>query len=106
MNPLRNPFLKKERLEAFCDGVFAIAITILVLDMKVPKHEDLQASGGLYGYMIKLWPTYLSYVVSFLTVGIYWSNYHWLFSFIKKTNHVFNLLNVLGLMAVVLIPFT
>lgn len=97
----------KERLEMFSDGVFAIAITILVLEIKIPKHDDLIQWGGLFGYLTHIWPTYVAYIVSFLMIGIYWSNHHHLFLFmIKKTNHFFNLINVGLLMAIALMPFT
>jgi len=106
MNP-RNPLLKTDRLEMFTDGVFAIAITLLILEVKIPKHAELEAYGGLAGYLLKIWPAYLSYVVSFIVIGIYWSNLHWLFSFvIIRTNHVFNLLCLLFLMTIAFIPFT
>jgi len=106
MGKRSNPYLKKDRLEMFCDGVFAIAITLLILEIKIPTHENLINAGGLYGYLVKIWPSYLSYAISFLSIGIYWSNHHWLFSFIKKTNHVFNLLNVVSLMAIAVMPFS
>ncbi|MFI5209655.1 MAG: TMEM175 family protein [Gemmatimonadales bacterium] len=57
------------RLEAFSDGVIAIIITIMVLELKVPHGDDLAALGGL-------WPVFLSYVLSFLYLGIYWNNHH------------------------------
>ncbi|HEX5046797.1 MAG TPA: TMEM175 family protein [Gammaproteobacteria bacterium] len=59
----------KTRLEAFSDGVFAIIITIMVLELKVPHGEDLAA-------LAPLWPMFLSYVLSFVVVGIYWNNHH------------------------------
>jgi uncharacterized membrane protein len=59
----------KSRLEAFSDGVIAIIITIMVLEMKVPHGEDLEA-------LTPLWPVFLSYVLSFVYVGIYWNNHH------------------------------
>ena len=106
MNP-RNPLLKTDRLEMFTDGVFAIAITLLILEVKIPKHADLDEAGGLYAYLGQIWPSYLSYFISFLVIGIYWSNIHWLFTFIiRKTNHVFNLLCLLFLMTIAFIPFT
>ncbi len=99
--------MKTDRLEMFSDGVFAIAITLLILEVKIPKHEDLIASGGLYNYLLHLWPSYLSYVVSFFVLGIYWSNHHHLFTFvIKKTDHVFNMMNILFLMTIAFMPFT
>jgi uncharacterized membrane protein len=60
------------RLEAFSDGVLAIIITIMVLELKVP-HSD--ALGALLG----LWPVFLSYVLSFIYIGIYWNNHHHMF---------------------------
>lgn len=59
----------KNRLEAFSDGVIAIIITIMVLELKVPHAADLQA-------LAPLWPVFLSYVLSFIYVGIYWNNHH------------------------------
>ena len=102
----KNPLLNTERLLAFSDGVFAIAITLLILEIKIPKHEDLEHYGGLYNYLIHLWPNYLAYVVSFIVIGIYWSNHHWLFTFIHKTNHTFNLIHILFLMTICFLPFT
>ena len=100
-----NPDLHAGRLEMFSDGVFAIAITLLILEIKLPHHEDLERYGSLYNYLMHLWPSYTAYIVSFMVIGIYWSNHHWLFSFVKKTNHVFNLLNIVFLMTVAFIPF-
>jgi uncharacterized membrane protein len=61
--------MEKNRLEAFSDGVIAIIITIMVLELKVPHEDSLQA-------LVKLWPVFVSYVLSFLYVGIYWNNHH------------------------------
>jgi uncharacterized membrane protein len=59
----------KNRLEAFSDGVFAIIITIMVLELKVPHSASLAA-------LLALWPVFLSYVLSFVFLGIYWNNHH------------------------------
>ena len=101
----KNHLLKTDRLLAFSDGVLAIAITLLVLEIKIPKHADIVNAGGLYNYLFFIWPSYLSYVVSFLIIGIYWSNHNWLFTFIHKTNHIFNLIHIFFLMAVCFLPF-
>jgi uncharacterized membrane protein len=61
--------MHKGRLEAFSDGVFAIIITILVLEIKVPHAEDFSA-------LVPLWPVFVSYVLSFIYLGIYWNNHH------------------------------
>ncbi len=61
--------MEKNRLEAFSDGVIAIIITIMVLELKVPHDDSGQA-------LVTLWPVFASYVLSFLYVGIYWNNHH------------------------------
>lgn len=67
----------KNRLEAFSDGVLAIIITIMVLEMKIPHGDDLAA-------LWPLWPVVLSYLLSFIYVGIYWNNHHHLLHTIKQ----------------------
>ena len=69
----------KGRLEAFSDGVLAIIITIMVLELKVPHGTDLPALGPLV-------PVFLSYVLSFIYVGIYWSNHHHLLQAVRHVN--------------------
>ena len=68
--------VSKGRLEAFSDGVVAILITIMVLELKVPQGSDLQA-------LAPLGPVFLSYVLSFVNLGIYWANHHHLFQAAK-----------------------
>jgi len=88
------------RLEAFSDGVMAVAITLLVLDLRVP---DVKA--GLFEALLRQWPIYLGYVTSFLVIGILWLHHHHIFKYIKRTDHVVLFLNLLMLMCVALIPF-
>ena len=78
--------MEKNRLEAFSDGVLAIVITIMVLELKVPEHtaEQIPHTAGLADLKDKL-PVFLSYVLSFIYVGIYWNNHHHLF---HSTKHV------------------
>ena len=71
--------MTKGRLEAFSDGVIAIIITIMVLEMKVPHGDDLAA-------LAPLWPVFLSYVLSFTFIGIYWTNHHHLLHAIDSVN--------------------
>jgi uncharacterized membrane protein len=93
------------RVEAFSDGVFGIAVTLLVLDLKVPRTADLAGRAALATALIRQWPTYLSYVLSFLTVLIMWANHHRLFGVIRRTNHTFLLINGVLLMFITLVPF-
>jgi uncharacterized membrane protein len=94
------------RLEAFSDGVFAVAITLLVLDIKTPKAADLAAGHtGLIDALLAQWPAYLSYVLSFLTVLIMWANHHEMFRHIRRVDDTFLLLNGLLLLFITLAPF-
>jgi uncharacterized membrane protein len=93
-----------DRLEAFSDGVIAIAITLLIIEIGVPHIED----GGnreLLEQLLHLWPSYLGYVVSFLTIGIMWINHHLIFRFIARTDQRLIVLNTLFLLCVAFIPF-
>lgn len=91
------------RLEAFSDAVIAVAITLLILDIKVP---DASSAHGLWHALGHLWPNYASYAVSFFVIGIIWANHHSLLDVIQRVNRQLALLNVLALMAIVLIPFS
>jgi uncharacterized membrane protein len=92
------------RLEAFSDGVFAIAITLLIIEIKVPSHKMLEEQ-TLMHYIGAQWPKYFAYVFSFINLGIYWANHHYLFRLFRRTDHYFNLLNVLFLMTIAFIPY-
>jgi uncharacterized membrane protein len=89
-----------KRAEAFSDGVFAVAITLLVLELKVPDGD-----GGLAHRLLTIWPSYLAYVVSFLTIGIMWLNHHTLFTHIVRVDRVLLVFNLLLLMLVAVVPF-
>ncbi|HEX3049269.1 MAG TPA: TMEM175 family protein [Aggregatilineaceae bacterium] len=89
------------RLEAFSDGVFAIAITLLVLDIKVPRAEpDLLRALG------EQWPSYVAYVVSFLTISVMWVNHHHLFKLIARADNRLLFLNSLLLMLITFLNFS
>src|ERR687885_75583 len=90
------------RLETFSDGVFAIAITLLVLLFETP---ELHAEESLGHVLLHQWPSYVSYVVSFVTIGIIWVNHHTIFRHVARTDRVFLFVNVLFLMCVAFIPY-
>jgi uncharacterized membrane protein len=90
------------RLETFADGVMAIAITLLILEIEVPHVE---AGESLATALARQWPSYAAYVVSFLTIGIIWVNHHHLFAVVERTNHTFLMLNVLFLMTIAGLPW-
>jgi len=103
--PMSEEAKETGRIEAFSDGVFAIAITLLVLDMKVPGAKDLPQDVRLISVLGRQWPTYLAYVTSFLTILIMCVNHHRLFQHIRRTDQVFLMLNGLLLMGVTVVPF-
>ena len=73
------------RVEAFSDGVFAIAVTLLVLDLKVPKPADL-GSQTLLAALARQWPTFLAYLTSFATILVMWVNHHKMFSHVHRVD--------------------
>jgi uncharacterized membrane protein len=89
------------RLEAFSDGVFAIAITLLIIEVHVPD----AAPGRLAHDLAEQWPSYAAYVVSFLQIGIVWVNHHTLLAHVARTDRTLLFLNLLMLMCVAFIPF-
>ena len=94
------------RTEAFSDGVIAIAITLLALEVRVPTHEATEAAGGLANALLEDWPSYFAFITSFLTILIMWVNHHRMFKMFKRTDHVFLMLNGLLLLGISLTPFT
>jgi len=96
------------RLEAFSDGVFAVAITLLVLNIKIPgidlPPDKWLEDAELWRMLLKEWPMLLAYGTSFATVGIMWLNHHRLFVHVKRTNTGLLLLNLLLLSIIVFIP--
>ncbi|HEX6551266.1 MAG TPA: TMEM175 family protein, partial [Ktedonobacteraceae bacterium] len=90
------------RLEAFSDGVFAVAITLLVLNIRTP--DTLLDDARLWHELFNQWPKLAAYVTSFATIGIMWLNHHRLFLHIKRINTVLVLLNLSLLLVIVFIP--
>jgi uncharacterized membrane protein len=89
------------RIEAFSDGVFAIAITLLILEIKVPSRDQ----GSLVAGLMRQWPSYLAFLLSFAYIGIMWINHHRMFTHIKRSNDVLKSLNLLLLLGVTIVPF-
>jgi uncharacterized membrane protein len=93
------------RTEAFSDGVFAIAITLLVLDLKVPPPVDASDPSGFAARLLAEWPGYVGYLLSFAMIGIMWANHHNIFRYVRRTDNTFVLLNVFLLLCVSFVPF-
>jgi uncharacterized membrane protein len=91
-----------QRLEAFSDGVFAIAITLLVLEIRVPHPEEGET---LTRALLHEWPSYFGFVLSFVVIGIIWLNHHTMFKDISRSDHSLQILNLLVLLSVSFVPF-
>jgi uncharacterized membrane protein len=92
----------KGRAEAFSDGVLAVAITLLVLDL----HTYPSGHGSLAHQLGENWPSFVAYVVSFLVIGVIWVNHHALFTLIERVDRVLLFENLILLMFVTTLPFT
>lgn len=104
--PARKAGLTTTRIEAFSDGVFAIAITLLVLEIAVPELTRAEiAHGELWPRLFNLWPKVLSFVISFSIINIFWVGHTIMFHFIQRSDRVLLWLNALLLMSVSFIPF-
>ena len=95
-----------ERTVYFSDAVFAIAITLLALNLEVPEIPAGSVATELPGRLLELWPKFLSFVISFLIVGSYWMVHHRTFRYIRGYDRRLLFMNILFLMWVVLMPFS
>jgi TMEM175 potassium channel family protein len=93
--------MKKSRLESFSDGVFAIVITLLVLDIRIPQVTYSSLLNGLAG----LYPNIAVYVLSFLLIGMYWVFHHYAFMLMKEADGVLLWLNIIFLLFISFMPF-
>ena len=98
----REAGMSKGRLEAFSDGVFAIAITLLVLELAVPKGHP---EGGLWAALGREWPSFFAYLVSFLVIGIMWVNHHAVFEKVRAVDRAVLFANLALLLFVSVLPF-
>ncbi len=101
MPPTPEP-IKPNRIEALQDGVFAIVMTILVLEIKIPEVGTMH---DLRVELMKQWPMFLAYFVTFINIGIYWVGQHLQYHYIKRTDRVLLWINICFLMFLSLLPF-
>jgi uncharacterized membrane protein len=94
--------MNTNRLETFADGVFAIAATLLILNVDAQVSEDIPYLGRR---LLDIWPSYVAYAVTFFTIGIVWVNHHTVMSQIDRTDRMFLFLNIGFLMLVAFAPF-
>lgn len=89
------------RVDAFSDGIFAIAISLLVFELKTPP----RSAAGLWHDLARQWPSYTAYVVTFLVIGIMWVNHHQMFGLIRRVDRPILFLNLALLMTVAVLPW-
>lgn len=94
-----------ERLVFFSDAVFAIAITLLALEIRLPESEELLSNSQLSAQLTGMWHEYLAFFVSFMVIGTFWIAHHRKYRFIKRYDGRLMLLNLLFLMVVAFVPF-
>jgi uncharacterized membrane protein len=100
--PAKSAGVSTSRLESFSDGVIAVAITLLVLNIGLPKLSPGETLG--HG-LVHQWPVYAAYVTSFLTIGIIWINHHAMIGRLREADHTILFLNLLLLMSIAVLPF-
>jgi uncharacterized membrane protein len=88
------------RLEAFSDGIFGIAATLLVLDVRVPRAE-----GDLVAALLAQWPSYVGYAGSFIIIGIWWAGHHSMLDMVRRSDHALRLFNLMHLLCIGFLPF-
>jgi uncharacterized membrane protein len=98
------PLMSLNRFEAFSDGVFAIAVTLLVIEIKPPNLSQATSSEAV-AKLLQVFPHVLSYATSFIVIGVIWINHHALFHFIKRVDRTILVINLLLLMCVAFIPY-
>ena len=96
--------LPVNRVQALSDGIFAIAMTLMILDFRVPEFSE--APGFLAGYFWALWPKIVCYAMSFLMLGVFWIGHHNQFHFIKKSTRFLIWIDIVFLMLIAFIPFS
>ena len=94
-----------ERLILFSDAVFAIAITLLALDIRLPTGVGALNNAQLLRQLLEIWPEYLAYVISFLAIGSFWLGHHRRFRYIRRYDRGLLALNLLFLMVIAFVPF-
>ena len=94
-----------ERLVFFSDAVFAIAITLLALEIRLPVPADELTSEGLRATLQGLWPRYLSYAISFMVIGVFWVGHHRKFRYIQRYDNNLLMINLVLLLVVAFVPF-
>jgi uncharacterized membrane protein len=98
--------LAKSRIEALADGIFAVAMTLLVLDIKSPENRTFTTTSELLAYLVALEHSFAMYAISFLVLAIFWIGHHLLFHFVRHVDRRLLWLNVVFLLFITFVPFS
>jgi uncharacterized membrane protein len=98
--------LSKHRLEGLTDGIFAVAMTLLVIELKVPEHDTVHGPADLAQGVLRLAPTFAAWIISFFVLAIFWFSHHRLFHYVRVVDGRLLWLNILYLGFVSLMPFS
>ena len=102
----QHPNLSKHRIEALTDGIFAVAMTFLVIELKLPAHELIKSQADLINAVGHLLPKFIAWIISFLVLSLFWLGHHRLFQFVRHVDGKLVGLNLLQLGFASLIPFS
>jgi uncharacterized membrane protein len=94
-----------DRLVFFCDAIFAIAITLLALDIRPPAGQPLDTDADVLKVLGSIGPQFFSFVISFIVIGLYWIGHHWMFRFIVRADVRLLMLNLLLMLCIAFMPF-
>ena len=98
--------LEKNRLEALIDGIFAVALTLLVLDIKLPENVEIVTNDALVARLAGLERHFVIYAISFVVIGMYWINHHIQFHFVLRINRTLIWINLLYALLISFLPFS
>lgn len=96
---------QNSRLETFCDGVFAIAITLLILEFRRPAAEEIATSKDLWQYLLHLLPSVYAFLLSFLIIGVQWATHHLFMKLVDRASNPFIYANIFALLPFAIMPF-
>jgi len=98
--------MEKSRIAALVDGIFAVAMTLLVLDLKLPEGVKISNDAEAWRQLVELKSRFSTYVLSFIVLGTFWIGHHWLFHFVRRVNRGLLWVNLLFLLFITLLPFS
>jgi uncharacterized membrane protein len=99
-------YLPLHRIEALTDGIFAVAMTLLVIELKLPEHGSVESAEALVGALVALMPKAISWLLSFFVLSLFWVGHHRVFAFVRRADSTLVVLNLIELAAVSLMPFS